>query len=90
VPHEAGDVAAIAQSMAARVRAGVLPKPTGDDAARRALQRRFEPLHQLLDEQQNPGEQLTQALRQLDAVHLQMAALNREGSPEQAAFQMVK
>ncbi|MGK9527580.1 hypothetical protein O6482_25940, partial [Salmonella enterica subsp. enterica] len=63
---------------------------TGDDAARRALQRRFEPLHQLLDEQQNPGEQLTQALRQLDAVHLQMAALNREGSPEQAAFQMVK
>lgn len=90
VPHEAGDVAAIAESMAARVRAGVLPKPTGDDAARRALQRRFEPLHQLLDEQQNPGEQLTQALRQLDAVHLQLAALNREGAPEQAAFQMVK
>ncbi|MGK9537084.1 hypothetical protein O6466_24910, partial [Salmonella enterica subsp. enterica] len=30
------------------------------------------------------------ALRQLDAIHLQLAALNREGSPERAAFQMVK
>ncbi|MPQ87107.1 type VI secretion system membrane subunit TssM [Pseudomonas sp. MAFF 730085] len=65
-------------------------REAGDDAARRALQRRFEPLHQLLDEQQNPGAELTQALRQLDALHLQLAALNREGSPAQAAFQMVK
>ncbi|ROM34248.1 type VI secretion protein VasK [Pseudomonas poae] len=60
------------------------------DAARRALQRRFEPWHQLLDEQLNPGAQLTQALRLLDELHLQLAALSRDSSPEQAAFLRVK
>ncbi|AZE94379.1 IcmF-related protein [Pseudomonas orientalis] len=60
------------------------------DSARRALQRRFEPLHQLLDEQQNPGAELTHGLRLLDQLHLQLAALNREGSPEQAAFLRAK
>ncbi|MFL1545737.1 type VI secretion system membrane subunit TssM [Pseudomonas sp. O39] len=90
VTREAVDAAVIAQSAAGNVLAGQLPTLAGDDGARRALQRRFEPLHQLLDEQQNPGAELTLALRQLDALHLQLAALNREGSPEQAAFQMVK
>lgn len=56
------------------------------DAPRRALQRRFEPLHQLLDEQQNPGAELTQALRLLNELHLQLTALNRDSAPEQAAF----
>ena len=60
------------------------------EGARRALQRRFEPLHQLLEEEQNPGAELTQALRLLDELHLQLSALNRESSPEQAAFKMVK
>ncbi|AZE89703.1 type VI secretion system membrane subunit TssM [Pseudomonas orientalis] len=60
------------------------------DSSRRALQRRFEPLHQLLDEQQNPGVELTRGLRLLDQLHLQLAALNREGSPEQAAFLRAK
>lgn len=90
VAREAVDAAVIAQSAAGNVLAGQLPTLAGDEGARRALQRRFEPLHQLLDEQQNPGAELTLALRQLDALHLQLAALNREGSPEQAAFQMVK
>lgn len=56
------------------------------DAPRLALQRRFEPLHQLLDEQQNPGAELTQALRLLGDLHLQLTALNRDSAPEQAAF----
>jgi len=60
------------------------------DSARRALQRRFEPLHQLLDEQQNPGAELARGLGLLDQLHLQLAALNREGSPEQAAFLRAK
>lgn len=60
------------------------------DAARLALQRRFEPLHQLLDEEQNPGAELTQVLRLLDELHLQLLALNRESLPEQAAFKLVK
>jgi type VI secretion system protein ImpL len=60
------------------------------DSARRALQRRFEPLHQLLDEQQNPSAELAQGLRLLDQLHLQLAPLSREGSPEQAAFLRAK
>ncbi len=57
-----------------------------DDAPRRALQQRFEPLHQLLDEQHNPGAELAQALRLLGELHLQLTALNRDSAPEQAAF----
>lgn len=60
------------------------------DAPRRALQRRFEPLHQLLDEQQNPSAELTQALRLLDELHLQLSALSRDSAPEQAAFLRAK
>jgi type VI secretion system protein ImpL len=60
------------------------------DSARRALQRRFEHLHQLLDADQNPGAELTQALRVLDEWHLQLAALNRESTPGQAVFMMAK
>ncbi|MCS3420936.1 type VI secretion system protein ImpL [Pseudomonas sp. BIGb0450] len=60
------------------------------DTARRAMQRRFEPLHQLLDSQENPGTELTQVLQALNDLHLQLATLNRDGSPEPVAFEMVK
>ena len=60
------------------------------DNARRALQRRFEPLHQLLDEQQNPRGELTQALRLLDELQLQLSTVSRDSSPEQAAFKMAR
>lgn len=60
------------------------------DAPRRALQRRFEPLHRLLDEQQNPGAELTQALRLLGELQLQLSALNRDSAPEQAAFRRAR
>ena len=66
------------------------PLPMAEDSPRRALQRRFEPLHQLLDQQQNPGTELTRALAVLDELHLQLVALNRDGSAGQAAFQWVK
>ncbi|MCS4246417.1 type VI secretion system membrane subunit TssM [Pseudomonas sp. BIGb0164] len=89
--HDAGGALGTAiQSRVPEALLGQLPLAGPDDAARRALQRRFEPLHQLLDDQQNPGAELTQVLRQLDALHLQLAALDREGSPEQAAFQLAK
>lgn len=66
------------------------PLPTAQDSPRRALQRRFEPLHQLLDEQQNPGVELTRAMDVLNELHLQLLASNRNGSAGQAAFQRVK
>lgn len=80
--QQAGELGAAVSSL--------LPGKAPPDSARRALQRRFEPLHQLLDEQHNPGAELTQALRLLDELHLQLTALNRESAPEQAAFNLVK
>jgi len=44
----------------------------------------------LLDEQQNPGTELTRALGVLDELHLQLVALNRDGAAGQAAFLRVK
>lgn len=67
-----------------------LPRQTLPDTARRALLRRFEPLHLLLDEEQNPTAELTQALRLLDELHLQVSTLSRDSSPEQAAFKMAR
>ncbi|RMT86767.1 hypothetical protein ALP39_01169 [Pseudomonas marginalis pv. marginalis] len=78
------------QEAASSVLTTQLSVPAASDSARRALQRRFEPLHQLLDAEQNPGAELMQALRLLDEWQLQLAALNREGAPEQAAFKLVK
>lgn len=60
------------------------------DTPQRAVQRRFESLHQLLDEQDNPGPELSQVLQTLNQVHLQLAALGRENRPERAAFELVK
>ena len=63
---------------------------TPPDTARRALQRRFEPLHALLDEQQNPSAELAQAMRLLDELRLQLTALGRESSPAHAAFKLAR
>ncbi|WP_411380553.1 type VI secretion system membrane subunit TssM [Pseudomonas sp. MPB26] len=82
VSQPVGELGAATSSVLART---ALP-----DTARRALQRRFEPLHQLLDEEQNPGGELVQALRLLDELHLQLSTLSRHGSPEQAAFNMAR
>lgn len=77
---------------AAGTLAAVLPPglPKAVESSRRALQRRFEPLHRLLDEQQNPGAELTQALRLLDELHLQLVAVDRDGASGLAAFQRAK
>lgn len=88
LPGPAAELVQVAQAATVGVRGG-LAKPL-PDTARRAMQRRFEPLHQLLDSQQNPGAELTQALQALNNLHLQLATLNREGSPEPVAFEMVK
>ena len=77
-------------TMASNMLLSQLHGQASPDSARRALQRRFEHLHQLLDADQNPGAELTQALRLLDEWHLQLVALNRESTPGQAVFMLTR
>ncbi|PNB70695.1 hypothetical protein C1X30_35105, partial [Pseudomonas sp. FW305-BF6] len=60
------------------------------DTAKKSLQRRFEPLHRLLDDNNGPAADLTPALQALNDLQMQMASLARASSPEQAAFEMAK
>ncbi|NUT75844.1 type VI secretion system membrane subunit TssM [Pseudomonas sp. C1C7] len=60
------------------------------DTARKSLQRRFEPLHQLLGDENGPSADLTPAMNALNDLQLQMASLARASVPEQAAFDMAR
>lgn len=60
------------------------------DTARKSLQRRFEPLHRLLDDNNGPTADLAPALQALNELQPQLAFLARSGNPEQAAFEMAK
>ncbi|MDI3271943.1 type VI secretion system membrane subunit TssM [Pseudomonas sp. AL03] len=60
------------------------------DTAKKSLQRRFEPLHRLLDDNNGPAADLTPALNALNDLQLQLASLARASAPEQAAFEMAK
>ncbi|WPN32693.1 type VI secretion system membrane subunit TssM [Pseudomonas sp. P5_109] len=69
--------------------AGALTKKL-PDTAKKSLQRRFEPLHRLLDDSNGPAADLTPALNALNELQLQMASLARASAPEQAAFEMAR
>ncbi|WP_304640692.1 type VI secretion system membrane subunit TssM [Pseudomonas sp.] len=58
--------------------------------AMRSMERRFEPLHQLLDDNGNPGSEMLQALQALDALHNQLNTLAHASVPGQAAFDMAR
>jgi len=58
--------------------------------AMRSMERRFEALHQLLDEGGNPGAELLQTLQALDALHTQLNSLAHASAPGQAAFDMAR
>jgi len=88
VPRTAGVPGEVAQLLPSSVQEAV-PQVV-PNTARRALQRRFESLHHLLDDQHNPGAEVTQVLHALNEVHLQLLALNREERSELAAFVLVK
>lgn len=60
------------------------------DNARKTLQRRFEPLHRLLDEDDSPVPELAGVLQALDAVQQQLASLARTSQPEQLAYDMAR
>ena len=80
-----GRLAAQAAEQAQSVAAQSLPA-----TARKNLERQFEPLHRLLDEQGGPGPELTGAMQALDGLKLQLTALAQASVPEQAAFNMAK
>ncbi|MDD0999670.1 type VI secretion system membrane subunit TssM [Pseudomonas sp. TNT2022 ID1044] len=65
--------------------AGHLP-----DTARKAMQRRFEPLHRLLDDDNGPSADLTAVLHALNELQLQLTSLARAGTPDLAAYEMAK
>ncbi|RMQ43349.1 Type VI secretion protein IcmF [Pseudomonas cichorii] len=60
------------------------------DTAKKSLQRRFEPLHRLLDEHNGPSAELLEVLQALNGVQLQFARLGRSGQPELQAFEMAR
>jgi type VI secretion system protein ImpL len=60
------------------------------DTAKKSLQRRFEPLHRLLDKNNGPAADLIPALTALNDLQLQLASLARASAPEHAAFEMAK
>ncbi|MNU53664.1 hypothetical protein D3C71_427000 [compost metagenome] len=60
------------------------------DTARKALQRRFEPLHRLLDENNGPSADLTPVLQALNELQLQLSSLARATAPDQAAYDLAK
>ena len=83
-----GKAAKLATAAAEQAQAALLKNVP--DTARKTLERRFAPLHQLLDENGATGPELTASLQALDALQLQLAALAHASAPEQAAFEMAK
>ncbi|RMV42933.1 Type VI secretion protein IcmF [Pseudomonas syringae pv. helianthi] len=58
--------------------------------AKQSLQRRFDPLHRLLDDDNGPAADLVTALNAINELQMQMAALGRSGQPDLAAYEMAK
>ncbi|MDF5996000.1 hypothetical protein P4200_21190 [Pseudomonas aeruginosa] len=50
------------------------------DTAKKSLQRRFEPLHRLLDDNNGPAADLTPLLQALNELQLQLAGLRAPAS----------
>lgn len=80
-----GRVAATAAGPASQALAKRLP-----DTSRKALERRFEPLHRLLDDDNGPTADLGPVLQALNDLQLQLLGLARSSQPEQAAFEVAK
>jgi type VI secretion system protein ImpL len=80
-----GNVAAATAGPASQALAKRLP-----DTSRKALERRFEPLHRLLDEDNGPTPDLGSVLQALNDLQLQLLGLARSSQPELAAFEVAK
>lgn len=80
-----GSLAAASVQKASGTLAGHVP-----DTARKAMQRRFDPLHRLLDDDNGPSADLTAVLHALNELQLQLTSLARAGTPDLAAYEMAK
>lgn len=60
------------------------------DTARQAVQRRFEPLHRLLDDNGGPAADLASVMQALNGLQLQLNGLARASQPEQMAFELAR
>ncbi len=58
--------------------------------AKKSLQRRFDPLHRLLDGDNGPTPELITALNAINELQMQIVALGRSGQPDLAAYEMAK
>jgi type VI secretion system protein ImpL len=83
-----GKAAKLATAAAEQAQAALLKSLP--DTARKTLERRFEPLHRLLDENGGAGPELATTLQALNALQLQLASLAHASAPEQAAFELAK
>jgi len=79
-----GKVAAVAEK-ARDALASNLP-----DTARLTMERRFEALHLLLDDNGGAAADLVPVMRALNELQLQLATLARSSQPEQAAFDLAR
>jgi type VI secretion system protein ImpL len=87
-PDKTGALGKIATAAAEQARDAVakaLP-----DTAKKSLQRRFEPLHGLLDENNGPAADLLPALQALNELQMQLSSLARSSQQEQAAYDLAK
>ncbi|MET0948465.1 MAG: type VI secretion system membrane subunit TssM, partial [Pseudomonas sp.] len=80
-----GKVAAAAAEQAKDALARNLP-----DTAKKSMQRRFEPLHRLLDDSNGPAADLTPAFQALNELQLQLSSLARSSQQDQSAYELAK
>lgn len=83
-----GKVAKLASGAAAQAQAALVKNLP--DTARKTLERRFEPLHRLLDDKAGASPQLASTLQALDGLQQQLASLAHASAPGQAAFELAK
>lgn len=82
-----GKAAKLAAAAAEKAQEKLVKLP---DTARKSLERRFEQLHRLLDDNGGAGPELAASLQALDALQMQLTGLANSSSPDQAAFELAK
>ena len=60
------------------------------DTSKKAMQRQFEPLHHLLDDNDGPADPLSLLFARLTDLQMQMAALASASAPADAAFEIAR